>query len=255
MIDLTKILDTYERKARLYPALLLLCPFMLASFSYFPDQIQSWNALIALLLSLGILAFLSQLARDRGKVLEPKLFSNWGGMPSVTIFRYADSRLTILTKQKYHDYLSQIIGINSPTSEEEKNELSKADKIYSAWSDFLRNNTRDTTIFPLVFKENINYGYRRNLLGLRYFCLIFGLISILAVASHLWLSLKAESIIPSIDIPILAFLCIYILIFIFWVTPKWVKIAADAYAQRLIESSEKLYETHIAKKADTSKEQ
>ena len=54
-----------------------------------------------------------------------------------------------------------------PTKEEEESSPVSADTKYKSAIGSLLEATRDTSKFPLVFAENANYGFRRNLWGLR----------------------------------------------------------------------------------------
>src|SRR5207247_8731576 len=92
----------------------------------------------------------------------------WGGAPSSAIFRHRDRQLDSLTKARYHARLATLVGgTKAPTIGEEDADQAAADRIYTAWSNYVRVSTRDATRYPLVFKENANYGFRRNVWGLR----------------------------------------------------------------------------------------
>tara|TARA_R110000851_G_scaffold325125_1_gene492886 strand:+ start:3218 stop:3421 length:204 start_codon:yes stop_codon:yes gene_type:complete len=67
MIDLSKYLEPYERKARLYPALICMFPIMLGVAVSFKDVFTALSGLVALAVSVGMLQLLANLARDRGK--------------------------------------------------------------------------------------------------------------------------------------------------------------------------------------------
>ena len=230
MIDVTKLLDPYERKARLYPALICLLPITIAVFVSFPEVYSTFSGLIALVVTFGGLQFLSHLARDRGKLLENRLFNDWGGIPSVTIFRHRDSVIPKLTKLGYHSTLSNKTGIAGPSEEIEKNDPATADEIYRSWSDHLRTHTRDETKFSLLFKENINYGFRRNLLGIKLYCLVSGLIGLGVII------LPHPSHLSNTDVSTCIAIIIYISTVIFVVNGNWVKVMADEYAKRLVEA-------------------
>ena len=59
------------------------------------------------------------------------------------------------------------IGYPFPTEQEEEANLSWVDTKYEEAVTSLREATWDTSRFPLVFAENANYGFRRNLWGLK----------------------------------------------------------------------------------------
>ena len=232
MIDLAKITDPYERKARLYPALICLFPLMVGMSITFPKVYSTLSGLVALAAAIGGVQFLSHLARDRGKKLEPNLFKSWGGTPSVSILRHSNELISPPAKRKYHSVLETKSKIAAPSVDDENCNPEKADEIYSAWSDFLRGKTRDTKKFPLVFKENINYGFRRNLLGIRWHCICSALIALVVIFIP-----SLESLILSENqIAIGLFLVAYVFIFIFVVNRDWVRTVANAYSRNLIEA-------------------
>ncbi|MCW8831613.1 MAG: hypothetical protein OQK32_08865 [Gammaproteobacteria bacterium] len=232
MIDLSKFTDPYERKARLYPALICLFPIMIGIAISFPKVFSTLSGLVALAAAVGLLQFLSHLARDRGKILEPALFEKWGGMPSVTIFRHRDNNIPSPAKLKYHEILSKISKISAPSKEFEIQEPNKADEIYISWSDYLRGKTRDTKKYHLIFKENINYGFRRNMLGIRWFCVLSAFMGI----GLLYIPTFSGSNISDIVVATTLLLATYIAIFVFVVKHQWVKIVADAYGKQLVEA-------------------
>ena len=85
--------DPYDRKARLAPALLCALPLFVSLLLLVPEVGALWGAVGGLVLYCGGAKFLTQVGRDRGKVLEPTLYASWGGKPSVAMLRHSDSRL------------------------------------------------------------------------------------------------------------------------------------------------------------------
>lgn len=236
MIDLRKIADPYERKARVYPGLICLFPLLITVFIAYPKIFHLWSSLVALAVSFGLLQFLAHLARDRGKQLEKNLFQEWDGMPSIRFFRFRDQTISNPIKQRYHSFLSQETGINAPTPDFENNNPTEADEIYLSWSDYLRGKTRNGNKYPLVFKENVNYGFRRNLYGLRNLCLLVSIVCLSLIIVKIYQLYQAS---PSIDTTLIStaiIIAVYLLIFLFIVNKSWVKMTADAYARQLLES-------------------
>ena len=232
MISLSEFVDPYDRKARLFPALICLLPLIIGCAISFPRVFSTIAGFMVLAATVGLLQLLSHLARDRGKVLESELFKAWGGVPSVTVFRYRDNRVPLPAKLKYHATLSVKSKIKGPTEEMEKSDPKMADDIYLSWSDYLRGKTRDTEKYHLLFKENINYGFRRNLLGIRWFCVLSGFLGFLAILVPALLSDNFSEI----TISFLLLMASYMGIFLFIVNDSWVKLVADAYSRQLIEA-------------------
>lgn len=234
-MNITLFLDVYERKARLYPALLLLAPVIATAIAVTWPSVSAVQVVAGAAVACGGAFYLSQVARDGGKRREQKLFGRWGGIPSVTIFRHSDHRLDVVTKARYHMRLGQLTGTSVPTSSDETADEGAADRVYTAWSNYLRARTRDSRAYHLLFKENVNYGYRRNVWGLRrggfvlcvICCMICGALMRYGYASTGGLDLGLASA--------FVFAAGLGALWVFQFTPAWVRIPADAYAERLVE--------------------
>jgi hypothetical protein len=88
----------------------------------------------------------------------------------------------------------------------------------------------------LLFAENVNYGMRRNLLGLRPIGIVVGLATTIVVLLLLLLApgeltARAYSYGTSIGVALLQ-----LLFFASVVDREWVRVPAEAYAERLLES-------------------
>lgn len=161
------VFKPYERKARLYPAFLCLLPIAGVAIGQYSLNLDLAKAALTFGLSIGTFFLLANIAREAGKRLEPQLYEEWGGMPTVQMLRHRNSRIDRITKAGHHAYLSQKLGIAYPTVDDEVADPDAADHAYAAGSRWLLEATRDTKRFGLLFEENITYGYRRNALGLK----------------------------------------------------------------------------------------
>jgi hypothetical protein len=233
------ISDVYDRKARLYPALVLVAPIVATTVAILSPQFTGWQSLAAAFAGTGTSFFFTQLARDAGKQREEALFASWGGKPSVTMFRHRDSRIDSITKDRYHRKLASLVkGTKPPSISAEQADPEGADKIYTAWSHYLRSNTRDTKKYTLVFQENINYGYRRNVWGLRVIGIVVSSVCCVVALGWLWLIFDHGKR-PTLQAwAALAWSFAFLLLWLFRFTARWVRIPADAYAERLVESVE-----------------
>lgn len=233
------VTDTYERKARLYPVLLTFSPLVALAVAIFVDYLSLLESTGIVVLGSASVFFLAQIGRDYGKEGEKRLWQSWDGMPSMAIFRHRNVRLNPITKARYHQRLSQALRTRAPSPEEESADPIAADTIYATWSDYLRTNTRDGK-FPLVLKENTNYGYRRNVWGLRPAGIASSIVGSTICALRLYFEFEQTN-----QIAVLAGIagtyCFVLLVFwLFHFTANWVRIAADSYAERLVESVELL---------------
>lgn len=237
MNPLNLITDGYERKARLYPGLLLIAPVVIVLIGVASAKLSTLESFSTALAGCGGAFLIAQLARDSGKKREKTWFGAWGGMPSVAIFRHSDNRIDAITKARFHVRLAALVkDTKAPTRQEETADPSAADQVYGAWSSFLRIHTRDVKKYPLVFQENVSYGFRRNVCGLRPVGIVVSALS--SAGGVLWLyhvHFSAGTITPE-SVGALACAFIFLLLWGFRFTPDWVRIPADAYAERLAES-------------------
>ena len=238
---LEQLTDSYDRKARLYPALLLIAPFVAVLTAAVSAKYSALQAIVAGAVSCGGAFLLTQLARDAGKNLEPKLFKEWGGLPSITIFRHRDSRFDRITTARYHRAMASMVKpVKAPTEVEELENPPAADEVYAAWSNYLRTHTRDQKRFALLFKENINYGYRRNVLGLRPVAVAIAAAALVIAAARVWSVYSHTRNIDELMVGAGVFSLSLLSLWLFRFSPDWVRVPADAYAHRLIETIDML---------------
>ncbi len=232
-------MDVYTRNARLLPAFIVCLPFAITALCLGSRWSAISASLIGTLSSLGLPFLLSQLGRDWGKKKEPLLFEQWGGMPTTTAMRHTSTLLDATTRERYHLAASALLGgIAMPSPEEEALNPQKADGIYEAFARLLRAETRDVNKYPLLFRENINYGFRRNLWGMKLIGVSFCLANFLACAV-----LCSVMIFKGLTLPVLLPLAttLHFAFLLFWmvlINSRWVKVAAVAYAERLLETSD-----------------
>ena len=229
--------DGYELKARFYPMALLITPFVFTVFVILSVPIDDLKTMsTTILVSYGGIYLLKQLARDLGKKKETLLFKRWGGLPSVLVLRHRDTEIDHLTKANFHNKLAQLVeGTTAPTKEQERDDPEKIDDTYVAWSNFLRINTRSEE-FALVQKELTNYGYRRNICGLRPIGISISILSVFVCLLHFYYNSAHNEITLSAIVVNFVFAGLWIFRF----TDNWVWITALEYAKRLVESTDQL---------------
>lgn len=175
---LEKISDTYERQARIYPALLALSPAFALAFFLYGFELKISEGIIGLLATLVIFFLIASIVRDLGKRLEPSLFDKWGGKPTTQLLRHRDKTIDSITKSRYHTFLSEHLAIDFPTMDEERANPRAADEIYQSAVIWLLDRTRDKKAFNLLFKENVQFGFRRNCLGIKPYGIAISFLSI-----------------------------------------------------------------------------
>jgi len=241
-------LDPYERPARLYPSLLVFAPLAVLLVCLYGEENILASSILSILSFCGVAFALCQLARNAGIPLQDKLFSRWGGAPTTQLFRHRNNRIDKYTKARYHAILSTSLGIQMPSRQNEKENPDAADELYKAAIAWLRERTRNKDQFPLVFKENVAFGFLRNALGLRW--LGFG-ISIICMG---WVMIHERILIlthpyfaqePLYRLPPPAIISFIVSIslacmWLFFINESAVKRVGYAYAERLLESCNRI---------------
>jgi len=229
------LFDEYSLKARVNPALLVLLPVFVVVAVWFPSLYEFGTAIAGLFVSCGAVAILAHFARERGKKIEPGLWSQWGGAPATMALHHSDSLIEDHLKNRYHKFLeTKIPNWRAPSPEEEIENPKHSFQTYNSAIGWLKERTRDSKRFPLVFAENINYGFRRNVLGLKTIGIIFSFGSVLF---NLWFCYRAVCS-QGVAATIISFF------FMFWwiavVKDSWVKKSADEYSDKLLASCDLL---------------
>lgn len=238
-----KTFDTYTLKARYYPTMIVIAPLCLLILSLAAGRFDLLKSLAAAVISgLGLGLLMDQTGRDRGRNKQPWLFEQWGGKPTTVYLRHRDSAIKAPTKARYHKILARLLpDLEMPSKDQETKDPGRADEIYASCADYLREITRaDHAQFPLVHQENCNYGFRRNLWGMRPAGIAISLVSTAACGTLLFYEIRSGNeflMITAISVLICAVL--YFL-WIFRFNTRWVWIAADAYARRLLEACDSL---------------
>lgn len=240
MIDVASLVaDPYNRKARLQPVLLVLLPSALVFVACLPELESSFLSAVGIIAYCGGAMWLTQAGRDRGKDLESGLFASWGGKPSVAMLRHRDVRCVKVTKQRYRAFLEERVpGLMLADREEEEQTPTEADVAYESATDWLLSQTRDRDQFRLIFEENVNYGFRRNLLALRPFAigldgLVIGGFVILGVLELTGL-LDAATVMSPMVLWLMGLVAVHLFAFVKWVRADWVRVAAEAFARQLL---------------------
>lgn len=157
---ITQFLDPYARQARLYPALIVICPIALLVMVWYPALWTTLGAVASVGSSFGLALLLAQVARDRGKRLEPALYESWGGKPSVVLLRHRDPRIDDHTKSRYQEFLKgQLPQLELATAEDESANPDTADKAYQSVTAWLLTQTRDVKRFSILFREISRSGF------------------------------------------------------------------------------------------------
>ncbi len=183
----------------------------------------------------GILFWLVRIARDQGKKIQEQLYANWGGKPTTAMLRHSDQRIDPFTKDRYKRALSKFSGLAFPNEKEEKAEPLHSDQLYESAVRALIE-VRRGRAYPLIFSENCNFGFIRNLLGLRPTGLCVAVMSLMVVGTAIW---KRHGAVPQTWWIPIGVSAVVILFLLFFVTTSAAKRSGEAYADALLRSCEK----------------
>lgn len=158
------------------------------------------------------------------------------------------SRRVLLAFTRIHTFLAAKLGVAFPTAAQEAQEPGEADRLCESATRWLLEQTRDTSKYSLLFTENISYGFRRNMLGMRW----IGLAA--AMLAAIWLVLDTAVALPAtwadlggllVTMPTGHRLGVTICaaaaaVWILGVSRDRVRAAAFSYAERLVAACESL---------------
>ena len=247
--------DPYTFRARIQPALVVGLPLGFMMFALLPEYSVFVTGFFGLLGAAGGTAIFAQVGRDRGRKKEPGLWKSWDGPPTTRLLRHRHLPGDITLAPELRRQVEEWIRYPLPTKEEEEVCPAWADTKYEVAVTSLREATRDTSRFPLVFAENANYGFRRNLWGLRPIgtpiAVVLVLVSWTLLSLTIWgrpwpdpwwdVFVNPDSV-AVIRLVVAVADTVLAAFWLFWVRPSWVKTVADAYALRLLESVQTLRE-------------
>ena len=240
------VFNPYDRRARLQPILWTALPILVSVVLLIPEFGPIWASVGGLILYGGGMTLLTQVGRDPGKRLEPALFRSWGGKPSVAMLRHSDVRLGAATKERYRSFLISVVpGLRLASEEEERTCPEWADDGYESATDWLLTQTKDRERFELLFRENINYGFRRNTWALRPWAFTIAGVTIALIAVlnfNLWTG-ELITTVQSVGMEIwgsVVLTVVHILFFLLKVRKEWVRLTAEAYAQQLLAACDTL---------------
>ena len=247
--------DLYTFRARIQPALAVALPLGFLMFALLPEHHFFVTAFFGLLGAAGGTAVLAQLGRDRGFRKQDELWDSWGGAPTTRLLRHShipgDPELSESLRQEIEEWWGKPL----PTEEEETSNPESADARYREVTLALQAATRDRSKFELVFAENVNYGFRRNMWGLKLWglpmavslALVAWALFVLTVWGRPWPDPWWNVLVNPDSIAVIRFAVAvansaFAIFWLFWAKPSWIKPVAEKYAKQLMESVRTLRE-------------
>ncbi|MDN3029433.1 hypothetical protein [Streptomyces sp. S.PB5] len=189
-------LDDYERRARLVPGLLAILPLIVLFAVLGLRQIPAVSYVIGTLALAGVgPVLIAGVVRNFGRSVEQRLWNSWGGPPTTVWLRLDAPSDDEAQRQLWRRAVAAVSGVSLPSLRAERRDKVKADSTIKLAVKRVRDKTRDKEKFALLFNENRNYGYERNIYGLRWAARSISLLSALVLTSYMaWLA-------PVIDRP------------------------------------------------------
>lgn len=247
-INLSGYFDRYSLTARVKPALFIVLPIILTSYILFEPLRTLLGSLLGILLACGVINFLANQMSSKGNLLQDKLFAKWGGAPTTIILRHSNDQLDKYTKQRYRKKLAlQVSNFKNVSEKSEQQNPDDAAQHYISAITYLKELTRDTQKYPLIFKENMNYGFSRNLLAFKTTAIIIILISlsisfliIIVNFKDKYVDINSLSLVPPQYYVLIILHVMFLSIWCFMINESWVKTRAFIYAKRLLSSCEEI---------------
>src|SRR5882757_5137834 len=111
-----KFLDAYTLRARLFPAVLAAAPALAALALLISWEKIALSNMIAAGALIVLLFALADFARKQGLRIEPGIYSEMGGKPSVTMFRRSDTTIDEHAKEQYRQFVAIKLNRPAPTA-------------------------------------------------------------------------------------------------------------------------------------------
>lgn len=167
LLNFLKLADAYDRKARLSPAIVTILPAIVLILSLSTAN-ESW---VTKLLSAGgvgsVLAFaLAQYASAAGNRFSDKFWPPKGGLPTLRWLRSADPSRSTAQKSQWYEAIKRLTGLDIPQTISAK--PTEEDAIIEDATRQVRYKLRGKALAKMMDLHNMEYGFARNLAGLRW---------------------------------------------------------------------------------------
>jgi len=245
--------DKYTRQARLKPSLLVVLPVFVTVAVWLPKVWTLLGGLTAIISACGLTFLLAEVARFQGRKVERAMIAENGGKFTTILLRHRDPTISAATKKTYHAFLKKASKRSLPSLENERTDPVDADDCYRGAVEWLLEATRSEKRFPLVRAENISYGFRRNLLGLKPLALLLIASSVVANVFFCVRNFQADPTRVWAGSLVTVALVAFGLVWLFVIKMVFVEDGGRAYALRLLAQCDVLQRTTTPKSEKTSK--
>jgi hypothetical protein len=152
--------------------------------------------------------------------------------------RLRDAAENEVERSRWRESLSELSGLPLPSLDDEVRDPRRADDTYAAMTASARERTRSRDRFGLLFEENRNYGFQRNLLGVQPLGVVMGALGLAACLVLLGVQVLSEPAEVAVG-AVLGALINAVLVALWWATPSRYRVreAAEKYARQLMIST------------------
>jgi len=224
--------DRYERKARLLPGLLLAAVPALTAWAVL-QEFSTWYMAASSAVGVEFLAaiLLGHFARARGRRAEVHLWKAWGGPPTTRWLRPWDQTCSDQQKAKWRGAIKRITGLILPASIPQGGSQETVDLQITDATRQLRYALRDKPEAAILATHNEDYGFARNLYGVRWFWVFLCVASLAGCGVAFAFGLR-----PYLGLAVAAAFTITSIL-IARELPDYVRRCADRYAESLFASA------------------
>lgn len=223
-----KFLDPYEMKARIAPGLILSVAVLVDVIFTVPVLSNVPIFAATSVFSLALIYGLGNFARACGASVQAKLWDEWGGEPSTRFLRLRDNHFGDGLKASIRSEITRRFAVQLQSPDEEAKNPEFADREIVDAFRRVRSYLRQKNADGLWQKQNIEYGFCRNLLGCRLPWIFF---SVLALAFALGNAIRnSQNLVnPGTSVGCLSLICA---VYVGWfLLPTATKKVAEAYAE------------------------
>lgn len=214
----------------MYPALISALPIL--SFLVWVPASPWVGTLVPALGAVGLTTLATEWVRSRGKAQQRKLVKKWGALPTVALLRH-DGTGSPATRARRRRALELVTKSELPGVELELRDPIAADEEIQSLVKVAIATVRDKSDASVLHSEVVSYGFRRNLRALKPLAAAVILLSIVGVV--LAGRYSQEPWLPWIVAGVLG---LWLLIWLTVITDRWVKEAADEYADQFFAALE-----------------
>ncbi|MCA1604374.1 MAG: hypothetical protein LC775_02575, partial [Acidobacteria bacterium] len=187
--------------------------------------------IVPLLVSSGVLLLVIHQVRSFGIKAEERIMKKYDGMPTTRRLRLRNAtNPTLLARRR--NKLEEVYGQSLPNADMEQSDPVAADEIYAdATRRLITKARQNQDNFPLVQEEVINYGFRRNFRGVKWYAILLTVACMLADGLLGYFTGASTRIVATAG-----FHVIYLFTVLLVVKDSWVLEVGERYADRLFEA-------------------